>query len=233
MTAPPTRAPGDTPRLGLIVLRVDETIEHEFRTLIPATQARLHVTRILSGDDLTPDSIAAMGPRLTDAAALLPGAVTFDAVGYACTSGTALLGADRVADLVAQGVKTRHVTTPLCAAVAQIAHLGAGRVGLVSPYVADVAEGVCAAFEARGVSIAASLSLEESSEAAVARIDPRISAEAARRLAAQAPLDAVFLSCTNLATLDILDPLSAELGVPVLSSNQALAWHMTRLCHAG
>jgi len=38
----------------------------------------------------------------------------------------------------------------------------------------------------------------------------------------------VFLSCTNLRTLDIIDPLEQALGIPVISSNQALAWHMAR-----
>ena len=35
---------------------------------------------------------------------------------------------------------------------------------------------------------------------------------------ASAPVDGVFLSCTNLATLDIVAPLEAALGLPVMSS---------------
>jgi len=54
-------------------------------------------------------------------------------------------------------------------------------------------------------------------------------AEAVRTLARRCPLDGVFLSCTNLRTLDILAPLQAELGLPVLSSNQVLALQMARL----
>ena len=42
-------------------------------------------------------------------------------------------------------------------------------------------------------------------------------------------VDAVFLSCTNLRTLDVIDEIEAELGLPVVSSNQALAWHMAQL----
>lgn len=218
------------PAMGLIVLRVDETIEHEFRGFIPADMARLHVTRINSGDDLTPDSIARMETGLTDAASLLPAAADFDVVAYACTSGTALLGADNVARLVSQGIPTRAVTNPLSAAVAQIRHLGLNRVGIVSPYVATVADALAKAFEKQDVAVAASLSLDEQNEAAVARIDPGVTAEAARHLAAQSDIDGIFLSCTNLNTADILAPLAQELGRPVLSSNHALAWHMKHLC---
>jgi maleate isomerase len=38
----------------------------------------------------------------------------------------------------------------------------------------------------------------------------------------------IFLSCTNLRTLDVIDALEAELGIPVVSSNLALAWDMAR-----
>ncbi|MEM8872399.1 MAG: Asp/Glu racemase [Pseudomonadota bacterium] len=218
-----------TPALGLIVLRVDETIEDEFRGFIPRHQARVHISRIHSGDDLTPESIARMETRLTEAASLLPPAANFDVVAYACTSGTAVLGAETVERLVLAGVRTRAVTNPLTAAVEQIRHLGLGRIGIVSPYVSTVAEALSAAFEANGVQVASSLTLEESDEATVARIEPAVTADAARRLAAKSDIDGVFLSCTNLKTAAILDGLASELSVPVLSSNRALAWHMTAL----
>jgi maleate isomerase len=39
-------------------------------------------------------------------------------------------------------------------------------------------------------------------------------------------VDGLFLSCTNLRTLDVIASLEAALGRPVLSSNLVLAWHM-------
>ncbi len=219
----------DLPRLGLIVLQVDETIEDDFRHLFPPHVARLHVTRVSSGAELTPDSIAEMKRALPDAARLLPATQPLDVVGYACTSGTTLIGADRVRDLVTGAVQTRAVTDPLTAALAQCHSLGVARLGIVSPYIASVAEPIRAAFEAEGVTLPDTLSFGEQIEAKVARIAPRSIADAARALAQRSKLDAVFLSCTNLRTLDILAPLSRELGLPVLSSNQCLAAHMAAL----
>ena len=83
-----------TPALGLIVLRVDETIEADFRDLIPPEHARLHISRVHAGDDLTPETIQDMSAKLSEAASLLPRAADFDVVGYACTSATAQLGAE-------------------------------------------------------------------------------------------------------------------------------------------
>lgn len=217
------------PAMGLIVLRVDETIEQEFRRAFAPEDARLHVTRVPSGDELTPDSIAEMEAELAAAAALLPPAASFDVVGYACTSGTAQIGAERVRALISEGTRTRHVTNPLTAALAAFDHFGLRRVGIVSPYIVPVADMVRLAFVARGIVVPNLLSFGEEIEARVARIDPRSIAGAARALANQCDMDAVFLSCTNLRTFDILPELEAELGLPVLSSNQSLAWHMTRL----
>lgn len=218
-----------TPALGLIVLRVDETIEEEFRAAVAAKEARLHITRIPSGDALTADTIGQMEANLTAAAALLPPAAEFDVVGYACTSGTAFLGSDNVTQRVKQGVPTRHVTNPLDAALAAMAHHGMARIGLVSPYEAPVSDVLVNAFEAAGITVAQRVSFEETDESRVVRIDPKVTAQAARDLAAQGGLDGIFLSCTNLKTASILGPLRQELNMPVLSSNQALAWHMRRL----
>jgi len=217
------------PALGLISLRVDETIERELGALLPPDKVRLHVTRIASGDDLTPGSIADMEHALTGAAALLPPAAGFSVVGYGCTSATAQLGAKVVASQVRAGVTTRHVTDPLTAAIRRLRALGARRIGLVSPYTPDVADGVVRALGAADIEVAARRDMGIAEEAAVVRI-PGAQIEAApHALCQDAALDALFLSCTNLNTAALLGPLSAALGLPVLSSNDCLGWDMARL----
>ena len=215
------------PRLGLIVLQVDETVEQDFRRLFTPDRAKLHVSRIPSGAELTPDTIAGMEAALRAAAGLLPSGL--DVVGYACTSGTTLIGAGRVRNLVTGAAQGRAVTDPLSAALVRCHALRLGRVGIVSPYIASVAEPIRAAFEGAGIAVPATLSFGEEVEARVARIAPASIADAVRAVARRAALDGVFISCTNLRTLDILDPLSRELGLPVLGSNTCLAWHMAKL----
>ena len=235
-----TRAPynltgpaGARGTLGLIVLQVDETIEGDFRHLLPEREIALHITRIPSGADLTPDTIAQMEHDLPGAAALLPPAARFDAVGYACTSGTTLIGVERVEDLVKQGCGAARVCNPLSAAQAALRHVGAGRIGLVSPYAATIAADLRRAFEAAGFAVPRAVNFGEQVEANVARIDPRSTAAAARAVAAQGDIDAVFLSCTNLRTLDVIAELERDLGLPVISSNLALAWRMAAQAGAG
>ncbi len=218
--------------LGLIVLQVDETIEQDFRRLFPSRDVALHVSRIPSGAELTPDTIATMEAELPRAASLLPPAAHFDAVGYACTSGTTLIGAERVAELVGGAAKVAAVADPLTAALAAMRALRVKAPAIVSPYIESVAGPIRRAFEGAGFAIPATLSFGEEVEARVARIDPASIRDAALEVGRAAGADAVFLSCTNLRTLDIIDDLERELGLPVLSSNQVLAWHMARLSGA-
>ena len=49
------------------------------------------------------------------------------------------------------------------------------------------------------------------------------------RVGAGADCEAVFASCTNLRATGVIAEAEARLGKPVITSNQALAWHMLRL----
>ena len=228
LSPPPRR-----PRLGLIVLQTDETVEQDFPRLVAPQTAVLHVSRVPSGAAVTVDMIAEMERALPQAASLLPAPVTFGAVGYACTSGTGLIGAARVEALVKSATRARHVTNPLTASVAAFARLGLGRIAFVSPYIAEVSTPLAEAFERAGLEIRKRLSFCERTEAQVARIDPASVYAAALEAGRAADVEAVFLSCTNLRTLDVIDSAEAVLGKPVVSSNQALAWHMATLAGAG
>jgi len=231
-TYPYQLAPKTGPNLGLIVLQTDERIERDFRRLIPV-DIGLFVSRVPSGLDVSPQSLAAMEAHIPTAANLLPGAVAFDAIGYGCTSGTAQIGADKIAGLVHTGAQTQAVTEPLTALAAACAALGVGRLAFLSPYVEAVSDRLRDALRTKGVQTPVFGTFAESEEAKVVRISPDAIRLAALDLAAQGGVDAIFLSCTNLNTLDIIAPLEAETGLPVLSSNQVLAWHMCRLAGAG
>ncbi|MCF2905630.1 aspartate/glutamate racemase family protein [Octadecabacter sp. CECT 8868] len=218
-----------TAALGLIVLQVDETIEQDFRRLLVGSEIAIYVSRIPSGSNLTPETIAQMGLDLPRAASLLPPAARFDAIGYACTSGTTLIGAEKVTKLVKKQTNTRAVTNPLSAAIAAFTALNVKSVAIVSPYIASVATPIQIAFEDAGFNVPATLSFGEEIEANVARIDPASIHAAAMQIGRSPEVEAVFLSCTNLRTLDIIDDLEQSLGRPVVSSNQALAWHMSQI----
>lgn len=220
---------GHRAALGLIVLQSDETLEHDFRHLIPDAGVALYVSRIPSAPEVSRDSLARMESQMTASAALLPGPVRFDAVGYGCTSGTSVIGAGRVADLIKAGCRTTAVTEPVSALVAACRALGLRRLALLSPYVAAVSEGLRGALAQNGIATPVFGSFNEPEETRVARIDVESIRAAALSLAAAGGVDGIFLSCTNLRTREAIPLIEAQSGLPVLSSNQVLAWHLLRL----
>ena len=222
-----TDADAAPPRLGLLVLQADETLEADMRRMLPDAHARLYVSRVPSAPEVSTQTLARMEPELAGAARLLPGTRPYRVVGYGCTSGTAVIGADRVAAAVRSGCDAACVTDPMTALVAACRALVVDQLAFLTPYVPPVSEGLRHALDAQGIRCAALGGFDEAEEAKVARIDAASIWQAVLGLAAKAPqAEAVFLSCTNLRTLDLIDPLEAEIGKPVLSSNQVLAWHM-------
>ncbi len=216
------------PQLGLIVLQSDELIELDFRRLIPP-QAELLITRVPSGAEVTSDTLAAMEGHLTAAASLFPISARFAAVGYGCTSGTAQIGAAQIARHVHAGTATEAVTEPVSALIAACRALGLTRLALVSPYLASVSARLRDTLAAAGIQTPAFGSFDVAEEARVARIDGPSILNAAEEVVSGTQVDGIFLSCTNLRTLDVIPTLEARLGMPVLSSNLVLAWHMLRL----
>jgi maleate isomerase len=72
-------------------------------------------------------------------------------------------------------------------------------------------------------------SWNEPDDAKVGRISPESIREIALDMGRSDRVDTVFISCTNLRALHILEEIETELGKPVISSNQALGWHCLRL----
>ncbi|THH38037.1 Asp/Glu racemase [Aliishimia ponticola] len=222
-----------TPRkaMGLVVLQTDETIETELRQILPRSLS-LFVNRVPSAPEVTRDTLARMEAHLTGAAALLPGTDALAVTGYGCTSGTAQIGQARIAELIHAGVRTAHVTEPVSALIAACRQAGLTRLAFLSPYVEEVSAHLRSLLADQGIATPVFGSFEEADEARVARIAPAAIARAANNLVQGAGVDAVFLSCTNLRSFEIIPGLQDSLGLPVLSSNLVIGWHMLRLAQA-
>lgn len=210
------------PRYGLVVLRTDETLEGDMRRLLPP-DARVHVARLPNAADITPDTLGAMEGEIARAAALLPEG-GYDAVVYGCTSASAVIGSGRVAALLGEGCRAERFADPLSALVSACRGRGVRRLAFVSPYVESVSARLVAALEREGIAVVRLVSFGVGDDREVARIDTASVVAAAREAVSGEGerAEAVFLSCTNLRTLDAIAAL-ADIGRPVWSSNLLLA----------
>ena len=217
------------PPMGLVVLQVDETIESEFRKAFRTSKNQIFVTRVPSGLEVTTKTLTSMEHHISASAKLLPQSREFSVIGYGCTSASAIIGSEKISDLIKSGCSTREVTNPLLAATEYAKHLGVTKLALLSPYIEEINTPLRKAFEINGLSTEAFGTFGEGQEEKVARISESSTIGAAITLGQDPSTEAVFISCTNLRTFNCLDKISNKIDKPVFSSNQSLAWHMKKL----
>lgn len=217
-------------RLGLVVLATDYTLEHEFRTVLARLPGvALYESRLYNSPTISPETLAAMEKDIAPAASLLLPGDAFDVVAFGCTSASMVLGEARVFELLTQAKPEAKPTTPITAAFAAFRALGARRIGVLTPYPAEVNATVQRYIEGAGFEIPVFGSFNEGHDPTVAAISPASLRAGARRIAEAAPIDAIFVACTSLRLLEAAESIEAELGLPVTSSNHAMIWHCLRL----
>lgn len=219
---------GARARIGLIVLESDQTLEAEAR-LVNIEGVDFYHARIANELDVTHETLTDMIHRLPQSAALLPNEFEFDAIGYGCTSASTLLGPERVAEAIQQTHDGVPATNPISAAVAALRALGTRRIAVVTPYTAEVTAPIVDFMQRSGITVAGLGSFLELNDLVVGRIAPESTAQGVRTVVEQCECDAVFVSCTSLRLIERIPALEAEIGMPVVSSNLALLWHVIRL----
>jgi maleate isomerase len=214
--------------MGLIILQTDELVEFELGKLFMGLGHRVYHNRIPSMPEVRPETLMTMAGGMTASAAMLPTSAGIATIGYCCTSGSTILGEQHVSDLIQAAHPGIAVSNPLSALKAACRALGIKRLGLVSPYVAEVTVALKSALEQSGVTIASYGSFEQAEDKTVARISPHSTLKAMLEIGGGA-CDGVFASCTNLRAMEIINEAERILNKPVLCSNQVLGWHMLRL----
>ena len=213
----------------MIALATDLTSERDAARVLPANVA-MHTTRVPFENPTTPASLRRLGGALTAAATLLVPEIELQAIIFSCTAASATIGDAEVTRAIHAGRPAVPVVTPPDAACDAFAALGVRRVALVTPYLPETTEPMVAYFEGRGLEIVTAHCLGLADDRKMARID-RGTIEAAAAAADTAEAEAVFLSCTALPALGVIEAIEARLGKPVVSSNQASLWRA--LAHAG
>jgi maleate isomerase len=146
---------------------------------------------------------------------------------YACTTGSfgrGVAGERALAEQIRLGGAPAAVTTS-GALLAALGHLGAERVAIATPYDAEVTGHLASFLAEAGYAVPRYACLDRDRDIWTVSYD--VTADLVRD--ADSPdADAIVVSCTNLATYDLIAPLEAELGKPVVTANQATMWAAMR-----
>jgi maleate isomerase len=225
---------GEKARIGLVVLATDYTVEHEFRHIITQSGVDVFAARIANDVSVTPETLAAMGPRITDTAALILPEDRLDVLAYGCTSASTVLGEDAVHGFLRAAKPMATPTTPITAAFAAFRTMNAKRIALLTPYRRDVNAIVYDYITRHGFEVPVFGSFNEEKDPIVASIDADSLINAINTIKDKASrdgesIDMVFVSCTSVRLAEHVAQIEQSIGLPVTSSNHAMAWHCLRL----
>ncbi|MBW2059846.1 MAG: arylmalonate decarboxylase [Deltaproteobacteria bacterium] len=214
-------------RIGFVLLATEQTVEEDMFHLAPPGVG-VHFTRVRIPDAITVETLGAVRAELADAAARILPDGNMDVLCYACTSGSIVIGEERVMAELSRGAPSARVTTLVTGVIRALRTLGAKRLVVGTPYLDEINVLERRYLEARGFEILDIQGMNILKDTDMVRVAPRFIMEFARSLD-RPDAEAIFVSCGALRTLDIVDALEQKVGKPVVASNQAMFWDTLRL----
>ena len=122
------------PRIGLITLSTDFTIEQDFRRICHDQNVDIYVNRIPFENPLNHENYLKMADHLADIANnILPGE-KIDSIAYGCMSGSVAIGDKRITEEIHKSKAGVSVVTPISATIKALTNLKIKKIAVLTPY---------------------------------------------------------------------------------------------------
>jgi len=211
------------PRIGLIALASDFTIEKDFINVIKDKKIDFFVNRIECFNPLTKENLIKMSEKVTEVTKDILPDEKIDCVVYGCTSGTIAAGYQSIEKKIKKAKPEAEVTTPSTASIKALRKMNLSKIAIFTPYPKKLNDEVIDFFKKENFQITANAYFDISSDIDIGKVDANYLYDVLSKMDLNGA-DALFISCTALPALSIIDKLEKKLGKIVLSSNQALIW---------
>ena len=211
------------PRVGLIALASDFMIEKDFINVIKDRDIDFFVNRIECFNPLTKKNLIKMSNKVTEVTKDILPDQDIDCVVYGCTSGTIAAGYNSIEQKVKAAKPMADVTTPSSAAIKALKKLKINKIYVFTPYSKKLNDEVLEFFKSEGCEITSNSYFDIKSDYDIGKVDQNYLYDVLSNIDLKGA-EALFVSCTALPVLQIIDKLEEKLNTTVLSSNQALIW---------
>jgi maleate isomerase len=209
-------------RIGLMIPSSNTMMEVDFARGLPAGTT-LHTARMFM-EETTAEAEYRMLDEFAIPAARDLGTARPDVVVFGCTSGGALRGNDYDAELCERISEVSGAVT--VSTIRSVRHAieasGAAKVGIITPYIDELNEKIKVSVEADGVEVVKIAGLGMTENFQIARVEHDAIVDFAAEALGGLDIDLVFASCTNFGAVEAIPAISERLGLPVISSNQAV-----------
>ena len=215
------------PRIGLIALSTDFTIEQDYRNICKQLPVDIFVNRIPFENPLNHNNYLKMSNYISDITSQILPSQHIDIVAYGCTSGTIAIGSNKIKEEINKSKPKAKVTTPITAALKAFKKLNLKKIAVLTPYPKIVNVTVYDYLLENNIIVDSfsSFNLEYDSDIAQVSLD---SLEKEIAKIDLSNVDGLFVSCTALKIVDVLDKIEKKENTIVISSNQAIIWDCLR-----
>jgi maleate cis-trans isomerase len=217
-------------RIGAIVVSDDVTTECEYWRMAPEGVG-VHAARMHVVDDLPPiERLSRMAPHArraaSDLATLRPNVAV-----YACTSGSFFQGREWSRDYMDELSELAGcaVVATADAVVEALEELGVRNVGVATPYSSEVNQRLRVFYEEAGFNVLSVVGADLDSNWDVCAMTERHIADLASAAAVRGA-EAIFFACTAVPIVAQIERLERDLGLPVVTANQATFWAALKRC---
>ena len=216
------------PRIGLITLGSDFRIEKDFNNVVYGKDIDLYVNRIHCYNPLTNEALVKMAEDITDVTKDILPDQKIDCVAYGCTSGTIAAGYDTIKSKINLAKPSAKVTTPITSTIKALKKLDIKKISIFTPYTNTINNSVVSYFKKENISVNSLTYFDIASDLDIGKVDENYLFEVLSKIDLE-DSDALFVSCTALPVLSIIDKLEKKLNKIILSSNQTLIWDALHL----
>ena len=211
------------PRVGLIALASDFMIERDFINVIKDRDIDFFVNRIECYNPLTKENLIKMSDKVTEVTKDILPEQDIDCIVYGCTSGTIAAGYNSIEQKVKAAKPMADVTTPSTAAIKALKKMKINKISIFTPYSKILNDEVLKYFKSEGFEITSNSYFDIEADYDIGKVDQKYLYDVLSKIDLKGA-EALFVSCTALPVLPIIDKLEKKLNTTVLSSNQALIW---------
>ena len=212
------------PRVGLITLASDFRIEKDFNNVIYGKNIDLYCNRIKCYNPLTNETLKKMADDIPDVTKEILPDQKLDCVAYGCTSGTIAVGYQSIFEKVNLVKPNTKVTTPITSAINALKALGINNLSIFTPYTDEINQSVINYFKIEGgIEILELSYFDIASDLDIGKVDPQHVFDTLIKIDLSKS-DALFVSCTALPVLSVINELEKKMNKVILSSNQTLIW---------
>ena len=215
------------PKVGLLALTTDLTIERDFNSICNKLPIDIFVNRIHNQNPLTKENLLKMRDQIEEVTKKILPDEKINTVAYGCTSGTIAIGEDKVKEKIQLAKPDCYVTTPITSAIKAFKLMNVKKISVFTPYPESVNETIYEYFSKKNIDVLSFGTFNLNLDADFANIDPKYLSEILTKLDTHGA-DALFISCTALPALEIIEEVEKKINIPVFSSNQTLIWDTIR-----